>query len=93
MHDLLNKFFLLFISEPISKIHYTGGRLCHQPALWFRGGGRTPVNKDSHLCWHKIAGGCTNAFWPQVKIVSGLVWIRPVQRHFYFVVPNSNVSF
>jgi hypothetical protein len=23
-----------------------------------RGGGRAPASKDSHLCWHKIAGGC-----------------------------------
>jgi hypothetical protein len=41
-----------------------------------RGGGRAPASKDSHLCWHKIAGGCCarqhkgvlaaskNRFWP-----------------------------
>jgi hypothetical protein len=41
-----------------------------------RGGGWAPASKDSHLCWHKIAGGCCvrqhkgvlaaskNHFWP-----------------------------
>jgi hypothetical protein len=28
-----------FYFESISKIHCAGGRLCHPPALWFRGGG------------------------------------------------------
>jgi hypothetical protein len=41
-----------------SKIHFAGGRLCHLTTLWFRGGGRAPASKDSHLCWHKTAGGC-----------------------------------
>jgi hypothetical protein len=54
---LLNNFFSIYF-DPISKIHYAGGCLCHPPALWFRGGGRAPASKDSHFCWHKIAGGC-----------------------------------
>jgi hypothetical protein len=54
---LLNKFFSIYF-DPILKIHCAGGCLCRPPALWFRGGGRAPANKDSHLCWHKTAGGC-----------------------------------
>jgi hypothetical protein len=68
-------FFAIYF-ESISKIYYAGGCLCHPPSLCFRGGGRAPASKDSHLCWHKIAGGCCarqhkcvlaarkNRFWP-----------------------------
>jgi hypothetical protein len=70
-----NNFFAICF-EPISKMDYAGGRLCHPPALWFRGGGRAPASKDSHFSWHKTASGCcarqhkcvlaasTNRFWP-----------------------------
>jgi hypothetical protein len=78
-------FFAIYF-ELISKIHCAGGRLCHPPALWFRGGGRAPANKDSNLCWNKTAGGCcarqhkcvlaasTNCFWP-CEIYTYVSWL------------------
>jgi hypothetical protein len=77
---LLNNFFAIY-SEPISKIPCVGRRLCHSPALWFRGGGRAPASKDRHFYWHKTIGGCcarqhkcllatsTNRFWPSGRCI------------------------
>jgi hypothetical protein len=84
MCDLLNNFFAIYF-EPISKIHYSGGRLCHPPALWFRGGGRAPASKIAICAGTRLLAGVaptsTNAFWPPVKIVSGLVSGLPNQDH------------
>jgi hypothetical protein len=78
--------------EPISKIHCAGGRLCHPPTLWFRGGGRATTSKDSYFSWHKTAGECyacqhkgvlaawTNRFWHSEVLVqfSLYIWSYPV---------------
>jgi hypothetical protein len=72
---LLNKFFCYLFQADFEKP--LCWRVLMSPASTVvRGGGRAPASKDSHLCWHKIAGGCCirqhkgvlaaskNRFWP-----------------------------
>jgi hypothetical protein len=86
-----------FYFESISKIHCAGGRLCHPPALWFRGGeAGTRQQRQSFVlaqdCWRVLRPPTqmplavrTNRLWPS-EFYTRLVCSKLVTQGLF--VPN-----